>query len=186
VIASEIDETHFRRIVVRPVWRSVIVAFLPLCAVATASAGAVPRDFTLHAHFWPGGMPDYSALHSGRKNPEPWDLRFRASGKGRRDVFVTVLRHDMLDSKRQRSSVQLSSPRVAAVVEALRRSDFFTLPAVVPAEPFLEHARVLSLSVQMDGRRHAVQFYCEPSHGSATERAQAGLADVISSVTVTQ
>jgi hypothetical protein len=138
-----------------------------LAVVATIPAQTVPRDFILHAHFTPGGMPDYSQPQSYSKNPNPWDLVIDNNGKARLDIAKTVLRKGTLDVNHVRSTAQLSASRMSALVAAIRKADFFTLPHSIPPDPNLHHARVLFLSVQLSGLRNEVLvFYPATVRGS--------------------
>jgi hypothetical protein len=138
-----------------------------LAVVATISAQTVPRDFTLHAHFTPGGMPDYSQPQWYSKNPNSWDLVIRNDGNARLDIAKTVLRGDALDVNHVRSATHLSASGMSALVTAIQKADFFALSHSIPPDPNLHHARVLFLSVRLNGSKNEVQVFCPVSlHGN--------------------
>jgi hypothetical protein len=127
--------------------------------LARASAQSVPHDFKLHAHFTPGGLPDFAQPHWNEMTAKPWDLVIRGDGKVTLDVFKTVLRGDTVDSKRVRTSFRLSASQLSALISAVRKADFFSLPQTIPPNPELHHARVLYLSVQLNGSKREVRVF---------------------------
>jgi hypothetical protein len=89
------------------------------------------------------------------------------------DIAKTVLRKGTLDVNHVRSTAQLSASRMSALVAAIRKADFFTLPHSIPPDPNLHHARVLFLSVQLSGLRNEVLvFYPATVRGSRVTRAK--------------
>jgi hypothetical protein len=140
--------------------RAVLIAFFLSVCVAHAASN-VPSDFAVHAHFSPGGGPaafeDTSKAAMARW-PKPWDLKLNSAGKGKREIDLSVIRGDVLDSKPIYDTVSISPQALNALATAIREAEFFSLLSVVSGKPY-HHSGGLFLSITLGGRTHKVTLY---------------------------
>jgi hypothetical protein len=136
---------------------ALLLAMLVIYA-ATAMGQVVARDFLLHAHFAPGGVDvgvrDYSVPHAHAEYPDPWDLVVRADGGGKREVYMTVVRGNTLDSKHVRSTINLSASSVADLIRVIRQANFFAFTRFI-SEGGIYAACTRARTLHPDGRSQA-------------------------------
>jgi hypothetical protein len=121
---------------------SILLATLGQFAVAAT----IPPDFELKARFFPGG-----SWTPGDWNP--WNLTIHADGKATQITSLLGSGTDRYAVK----TIQLSQPALGEIINAFRKSDFFSLPKEI-TQPLAEHQMGLSLKLTSDGRSHSVTF----------------------------
>jgi hypothetical protein len=121
----------------------------------------VPSDLRVHAFFYPGGGPgrweDTSPAAMARW-PKPWTLMLDARGNAKREVDLSVVRGDVLDSQPTYQTINVQPRELAALVTAIKQADFFSLPGFVSREP-IEHTGGAVLAITLNGRMHKVTLY---------------------------
>jgi hypothetical protein len=138
--------------------RVLLLLFIVCNSVAAAS---VPADFVFHAHFSPGGGPgsfDDTSKAGMARWPKPWDIQLNAAGKAKREVDLSVIRGNVLDSKPVYDTVMITPAALNALVTAIQEANFFSLPSVVSGAPY-QHSGGAFLWITLGGRTHKVALY---------------------------